>query len=236
MNKSTLTNLIALGVMALSFAVTDATIANALLYTGLFAFSGAITNTLAIHMLFERVPFLYGSGIIPNRFEAFKSALHVMIMEQFFTKQQLDDFFAQEEQKIDLAPIIEQTDFTPTYDALKASVMESSFGNMLGMFGGEKALEPLRDPFSSKMKKALIRIVKSDAFERQIQDTLSNSSLSEDLQQRVEKLVMTRLDELTPKMVKELLHRLIHEHLGWLVVWGGVFGGLIGLLSAGITV
>jgi len=33
-------------------------------------------------------------------------------------------------------------------------------------------------------------------------------------------------------MVKEMLHGLMKEHLGWLVVWGGVFGGLIGIISA----
>ncbi|MCU7375947.1 hypothetical protein PEC18_35415 [Paucibacter sp. O1-1] len=34
---------------------------------GLFALSGAITNWLAIHMLFEKVPGLYGSGVVPSR-------------------------------------------------------------------------------------------------------------------------------------------------------------------------
>ena len=42
---------------------------------GFFALSGALTNWIAIHMLFERVPFLYGSGIIPNRFEEFKESI-----------------------------------------------------------------------------------------------------------------------------------------------------------------
>ncbi|MDD4855931.1 MAG: DUF445 domain-containing protein, partial [Sulfuricurvum sp.] len=38
--------------------------------------------------------------------------------------------------------------------------------------------------------------------------------------------------ELTPMMIKEMLHGLMKEHLGWLVVWGGVFGGAIGIVSA----
>jgi len=40
---------------------------------GVFAFSGAITNSLAIHMLFEKVPFLYGSGVIEVNFHSLKS-------------------------------------------------------------------------------------------------------------------------------------------------------------------
>ena len=42
---------------------------------GLFALSGGLTNWLAIHMLFERIPFLYGSGVIPERFEDFKQGI-----------------------------------------------------------------------------------------------------------------------------------------------------------------
>jgi Na+/H+ antiporter NhaD/arsenite permease-like protein len=44
--------------------------------------------------------------------------------------------------------------------------------------------------------------------------------------------VNLRLEELTPKMVKEIVQDMIKEHLGWLVIWGAVFGGLIGLASA----
>ena len=47
-----------------------------LLNTGLFSLSGAVTNWLAIYMLFERVPGLYGSGVIPLHFEAFKTSIH----------------------------------------------------------------------------------------------------------------------------------------------------------------
>ena len=231
-NKSFLTNVIALLLVAVSFIIDNSQVSIIVLYAGLFAFSGAVTNALAVHMLFEKVPFLYGSGVIANRFEAFKTAFRTMMMEQFFTKAQLDDFFAQEEKKIDLAPLIETTDFTPAYDALSVTVMESSFGGMLGMFGGEKALEGLREPFSSKLKGAVTKIVRSDAFNAQLQEMLRHSSLSEDIQSSVADLIDRRLDELTPQMVKGLVSRLIREHLGWLVVWGGVFGGLIGMVSA----
>ena len=227
-----LTNALSLAVVALSFVLPDERFSALLFYAGLFAFSGAITNTLAVHMLFEKVPLLYGSGVIVNRFEAFKGAIKSMMMEQFFTKAQLDAFFADEEQKIDLAPLIESTDFSPAYDALSATVMESPFGGMLGMFGGEKALEGLREPFSSKLKSAVTKIVKSDTFNAQLQHSLTTSSLSDDIIDKVGALIDQRLNELTPQMVKELVARLIRDHLGWLVVWGGVFGGLIGLVGA----
>ena len=52
---------------------------------GLFALSGGLTNWLAIHMLFEKVPLLYGSGVIPNRFEDFKNGIKNLIMNEFFS-------------------------------------------------------------------------------------------------------------------------------------------------------
>ncbi len=231
-NKSLITNLTALVLIALSFFIPEPMISKVVLYTGIFAFSGAITNLLAIHMLFEKVPFLIGSGVIVNRFESFKAAIKELMMTQFFTKEQLDNFFANEEKKIDLSPMIEETDFSPAFDALSKTVMESSFGGMLGMFGGEKALDALRDPFTRKLKSAVTRIVASESFDEQLQNYLNDSTLSDDMLAKIEEVITARLDELTPQLVKEMVQNLIREHLGWLVVWGGVFGGLIGLGSS----
>ena len=229
-DKAFFTNLIALLLVIVSFFV-DKEYKNYLYFTGLFALSGAITNQLAIHMLFEKVPFLYGSGIIALKFEEFKRSIKNLIMEQFFTKEQLDNFFQQEEANIDLSSIIEQTDFTPAYEALKQSVLESSFGSMLNMFGGEKALEPLRDSFVKKLKNSVVSITKSDAFNEILQKSLINSKVSEDLISKIEKIVDKRLEELTPQMVKDIIKNMIKEHLSWLVLWGGVFGGLLGFVS-----
>lgn len=231
-NKSFITNAVALGLVPLSLLISDEMAAKAVMYAGVFAFSGAITNLLAIHMLFEKVPFLIGSGVIVSRFESFKAAIKELMMSQFFTKEQLDNFFASEEKKIDLAPMIETTDFSPAFDALSRTVMESSFGSMLGMFGGEKALDALRDPFTRKLKSAVTHIVASESFEQQLQAYLSGSSLSDDMLQKIEEVIEARLNEMTPQLVKEMVQKLIREHLGWLVVWGGVFGGLIGIGSS----
>ena len=230
LNKTFITNLFALAFIGLSFLILE--FHNALLFTGLFALSGALTNQLAIHMLFERVPFLYGSGVIPMRFEAFKAAIKNLMMSEFFTREQVESFFENEEKKISLEPIIEETDFTPAFDALSKTVMESSFGGMLGMFGGETALDGLREPFSLKMKTAVIKIVNSEAFNDTMNTHLQSSSLNDDMLGSIEAVIDSRLNELTPQLVKEMVQKLIKEHLDWLVVWGGVFGGLIGFGSS----
>ena len=231
MSKSLLTDLLALLIIGVSFLVPPLYY-NAFLFTGLFALSGAITNQLAIHMLFEKVPFLYGSGVIEKNFDTFKASIHEMIMKQFFTKEQLGEFFSKEEEKIDLKPLVDSADFSPAFDALSKTVMESKFGGAITMFGGEEALEGLREPFSRKLKSAVSTIVDSSLFKAQLDQHILSSTLSEDMISSVEALITKRLEELTPRMVKELVQELIKEHLGWLVVWGGVFGGLIGLGSS----
>ncbi|NOQ32256.1 MAG: DUF445 domain-containing protein [Helicobacteraceae bacterium] len=230
-NKSLITNLVAIALIVIS-AVVSAEISIFFLFAGLFALSGAVTNQLAIHMLFEKVPLLYGSGIIELKFESFKNSIKKLMMDQFFTREQLNSFFQKEEQQLDLTPIIEKTDFSPAFNALSKTVMESSFGGMLGMFGGESALDALREPFSTKMKVAVSEIVQSEEFNTTLQEQLSGSSLSDDIIEKVDSLIDARLQDLTPKMVKEIIQELMREHLGWLVVWGGVFGGLIGLISS----
>ena len=232
MNKSDITNIITVLIMAFGYSN-----GNDLIYmVGLFAFSGAVTNSLAIHMLFEKVPFLYGSGVIESKFSQFKVSIHNLLMNQFFTKEHLTKFFQEEvnsaKKTIDFEKILNKTDFSPAYDSLKESVMQSSFGGMLGMFGGEAALEPLREPFTKKLQASIISISASDAFQEVVNEALKSEDLSQDVYEKLSRIVNLRLEELTPKMVKEIVQEMIKEHLGWLVIWGAVFGGVIGLFSA----
>lgn len=228
MDKGWITNFVSLGMVGLSYTV-EGMVGSALRSAGLFALSGAVTNQLAIHMLFEKIPYLYGSGIIIDRFESIREALKILIMEQFFTPEKIESFVQSQERTIDLTPIIEQTDFTPAYNALVRSVMDSSLGGMLGMFGGEAIIGKLKEPFLEKIKASTIEISQSESFMNALNTHLHQGSAH--LTETIENIVESRLAELTPMMVKEMLHALMKEHLGWLVVWGGVFGGLIGLAS-----
>ena len=231
MNKSDITNILTVLIMAYGYSNGNDTI----FIIGLFALSGAITNTLAIHMLFEKVPYLYGSGVIEKNFTKFKSSIHDLLMNQFFTKENLSRFFQDEMQSakntVDFERILNKTDFTPAYNSLKESVMESSFGGMLGMFGGVAALEPLKDPFTKKLQASIIDITKSKAFQEVLDESLKSDALSDDIYNKLSSIVDRRLNELTPVMVKVMVQNIIKEHLGWLVIWGAVFGGVIGFIS-----
>ena len=231
MNKSDMTNIFTLLLLSYAYANDNQT----LFTIAIFAFSGAITNTLAIHMLFEKVPLLYGSGVIEKKFDQFKISIHNLMMNQFFTPENLKKFFQEEvssaKNTVDFEKLLSKTDFTPAYDSLKEAVMESSFGSMLGMFGGVTALEPLKEPFTKKLQASIIDISNSNAFQDILSETLKSDDLSDDIHNKLSTIVNKRLDELTPRMVKEIVQEMIKEHLGWLVIWGAFFGGLIGFVS-----
>ncbi|NNN61086.1 DUF445 domain-containing protein [Vibrio sp. A11] len=232
-NKSIMTNLIALLVLIGGYYFSYPMMFSA----GLFAFSGAVTNWLAIHMLFEKVPFLYGSGVIPARFDDFKHAIKTLMMEQFFTDANIERFLNQEmssSQSINLEPVIAQVDFNPAFDSLVEVIQQSSFGGMLAMFGGADALQPLRTPFVEKMQASMIDISQSDSVKNALKTQLESPAMLDEIKTNIEQIINQRLHELTPQMVKEIVQKMIKQHLGWLVVWGGVFGGLIGVVASAL--
>ncbi|WOH36062.1 DUF445 domain-containing protein [Thalassotalea fonticola] len=231
MNKSLVTNLIAFAIATAGYVLSH----SMLFSIGIFAVSGAITNALAIHMLFEKVPGLYGSGVIPARFEDFKAGIRDLMMKQFFTEENIDKFLSEKSgaaSHFDLTPVIKKVDLEPAFNSLVSTIEESSFGGMLAMFGGTEALTPLKESFIEKMKTSLVEITESDSFNELVRNELERPSVVGSMRDKVEDIINKRLDELTPQMVKEIIQEMIKKHLGWLVVWGGVFGGVIGCISS----
>lgn len=230
MNKSLLTNLAAIALIVIGYFIVPQY--RFVYTTGVFAFSGAITNWLAIHMLFERVPLLYGSGVIPRNFDKFTDSLRSLIMGQFFTPQYLSNFLENNANSwlpgIDHA--LEALDYDLLFNKLVEAIGQSKLGPMLSMVGGIGALEPLREPVKEKMRQFLFDFLESEDFQKKLQAALKQQHFSDKLYHNIDNLVCQRLQELTPEMVKEIVQAMIKQHLGWLVVWGGFFGGLIGLL------
>ncbi|MGO2012987.1 DUF445 domain-containing protein [Pseudoalteromonas sp.] len=229
MNKSVVTNFIAAVCVAVGYFFEQ----SILLSVGLFALSGAVTNLLAIHMLFDKVPFLYGSGVITLKFERFKEAIKHLILTEFFSPEKINQFLSSQTEQIDLAPVIGKVDLNPAFDNLVDVIEQSQFGSMLAMMGGAAALEPMRESFIEKMQHSMTEISQSEQFKQLLSAHLTPSATDDNaLYNTITTLVDERLNELTPVMVKNIIQTMIREHLGWLVVWGGVFGGVFGLIAA----
>tara|TARA_X000000950_G_scaffold134560_1_gene167505 strand:- start:150 stop:842 length:693 start_codon:yes stop_codon:yes gene_type:complete len=222
MNKSILTNIVALLITLIG--IINPFENSLLLMIGLFSLSGGITNWIAIHMLFEKVPFVYGSGIIPKNFLIFKQAIKDLVIKEFFSRNNVEVFTS----KISEGAIIsisKNINYNNIFEGLTESIESSQLGGMLSMVGGKKALEPLRKPIIIKLEtlfKSIIENEKRSNFGDEIVDNVYV---------RIEKLIDDRLNELSPQDVKKIIQNLIDKHLGWLVIWGGVFGGFIGIIS-----
>jgi uncharacterized membrane protein YheB (UPF0754 family) len=230
MNKSVITNIFSLIIVIIGYYAN----VSMLFAAGIFAFSGAITNWLAIYMLFEKVPLLYGSGVIPAHFNEFKIAIRNLMMTEFFTQNNINKFLSHDlkiNENFDLSNIINNIDLEPSFESLTEVIANSSFGGMLSMFGGVEALQPLKQPFIEKMQQSLIKLSNDSKLQQIMHNHLQEKIINNGIQDKIKNIIDQRLNELTPKLVKEMIQKIIQKHLGWLVVWGGIFGGLIGVIS-----
>ncbi len=218
MNKSLLTNLISASITV--YGLFSPVYSTEIFMAGLFALSGGLTNWLAIHMLFEKIPFLYGSGVIPNRFQEFKDGLKELIMREFFSSESLSNFL--QTKKLELNENVgEKLNYDLIFQKLLEAIQESSLGSMLNMMGGSKALLPLKEPIKIKIKEVF------DDLSLKIEN---NEDTIYQLKENIENIIDKRLNELTPEHIKIIMKNMIQKHLGWLVIWGGIFGFLIGLM------
>lgn len=156
-------------------------------------------------------------------------------MEQFFNKADLEEFFhgagdVSEKMTAQLKKVIDDLDLDAAFESLLDVIMSSSFGGMVGMLGGRDALNALKNPFVDRMRDFFAEQLTGGSFQAQIQAALSSAMNDEAIRNKLEFMIDDRLNQMTPKMVKDIIQQMIREHLGWLVVWGCVFGGLIGLL------
>jgi uncharacterized membrane protein YheB (UPF0754 family) len=224
-DKSLMTNVISVLLCVVGYFLPGLW-GEAVLTMGLYAVSGAVTNWMAIYMLFERVPGFYGSGVIPLRFTEFRDGIRKLVMEQFFSPDSVRKVMAaMANDGSGLADkLVARVDFNHAFDALVEVIMASSFGTALSMFGGANRLQGLREPFVGRMQDFL-RGVGED---REVLADIAHHN-SDALLARVEHIVEQRLAQMTPELVKQIMQQMIQQHLGWLVVWGGVVGALMGL-------
>ena len=227
MNKSLTTNLAGVTLIGLGYAVPI--YGDQILTIGLFATSGALTNWLAIHMLFERIPGIYGSGVIPNRFEELKAKIQFLIMEEFFSPDDIQGLLTSKapgkRKFLNTEPIVEAIDYDRVFAGFVDVVLSTPFGGVLRLVGGSVVFNPLKDPFKTRMKDEVRSLLSSESFAEAVQTGLEKSDVSEDLVSHVDHVVSERLDGLTPEMVKLIIKNIIRDHLEWLVVWGGCFRG-----------
>lgn len=177
----------------------------------IFTLVGAFTNDIAIFMIFTKIPFVYGSGIIEIKFLSIKQSISNLVIKEFFSDEQIDKFkhkmVSESKDKINSSKI---------YTLIKEAIMSSSFAPMLSMVGGEAIIDKQKDHFITKIEENMGKLNLGGSF---------------DIETNVKQLIKDRVDELTPAMVKKIIKEIIKEHLSWLVLWGGIIGFIVGIVN-----
>ena len=207
MNKSLITNLSSIGIITLSYV--SPIYSNIIFNIGIFAFSGSLTNWLAIHMLFEKIPLFYGSGVIPNRFREIKSMIKKLILEEFFYKENIQNFL-NKKKPIDLKIFLNEEERDKIFLKLVEAIEDSSLSGMLNILGGKNALMPLKEPMIIKIIEFL------DDF--QSNKTKINDDSINEIKLKIEEIIDERLNQLNPIDIKIIIQDIIKKHLNTLSI------------------
>lgn len=254
MDKGLFSNCVSITCLLTGCLLPRSPLQGLVLTVGLFAVSGGMTNSLAVKMLFDRIPFLVGSGVIPARFREIRTKIRQLIMTHFFAPGSLEEYFREHRADFDPRRYLRRredgkgfaADFLeenwekiastqvlePLLDRQIQKLIDSPMGGVLVMMGLENV-----KPAVSQFVAGLLNQVKAHALETvgrldvDFTAYLDEHRMALDVCAHVERLLESKLQQLDAQRVKGLLEEVIRRHLGWLVVWGNIFGGLLGLAS-----
>ena len=151
-------------------------------------------------MLFEKIPLLYGSGVILDKFEDIKLGIKNLILQELFTETQINNFLL--DNKVSTSEtIINKIDFDKVFIGLVEAIEGSQLGGMLAMVGGRKALDPLKKPFTKKLK----IIIEDFVNENTASD--NNSETTSSLLLKIENILDARLADFPQKILKSLFKK-----------------------------
>ena len=128
--NTVLATLVILGLLC-NHAFNEQYIGHILTTIGLYGLSGSVTNVVAIIMIFDKIPFIIGSGLIEENFEGFKEKLQKTLMTYLFSQ----------------APSLSQQglDYQLLAEKVYPSLLKTSFGVMFQWLSVEQVAALLKE-------------------------------------------------------------------------------------------
>jgi len=254
MDKGTFSNILSGVVFAAGLVLPQGVIRDFTLSIGLFAFSGGITNAIAVKMLFDRIPGLVGSGVIPARFREIRAKIQDLILKHFFSEEYLREFLAREKGSFDWKFFLRGGDgrgpmtrlvekgwdrFTgpetldPILDREIEKLLDSKIGGLLAMVGPQNVKPAVSQFVGSFVQSLKVKVL--DFAEKtgpgDLEVEIDEERLLHAVREKVKVLLERKIAQLEPETVKRMMEDVMRDHLGWLVVWGNVFGALLGVVG-----
>ncbi|KAJ6236010.1 hypothetical protein M0813_28286 [Anaeramoeba flamelloides] len=198
---------------------------------GIFGFAGGFTNWIAVKMLFDKIPFIYGSGVILRKYVELRRIIKSAVLMNFFDKVHLSGYLENKVSKLlkklkvdtELKEILESPIVDKLIDQKIEQLETKTEFEMLKMMGIETGnLKSIIVVFILEFASNLGPIFKSL--------TQTNTFNVEKIRNEIDTLMEDRLKDLTPQIMRKLMIDMLRSHLNWLIFWGNVFGAVIGLL------
>jgi len=193
---------------------------------------GGITNWLAVVMLFDKIPGIYGSGLIPNNFKEIRESLKNAVLRTFFEETYMTEYFKDKFGAVLLATfnfslvfknVVASPKFITAVDEELQAILDRPEGAMLKMMGVQPAqLRGMVMPFINNM---------GDEIGTKLL-TFWGPKPSDigKFRDQVDGVMTAKLLELTPERVKQMMEEVIRSHCRWIIVWGNILGGCLGLI------
>eukprot|EP00116_Pleurobrachia_bachei_P009079 sb/3469341/ len=169
---------------------------------GLFGFAGGVTNWLAIRMLFEKIPFLIGSGVLLSNFAEIRDNVKRTTMETYFDPGPLSNYVTQKTEiilnSIQFEDTVRDIMTCPEVQAMISDKVDEMFTTPQGLIFGVVLNK-------DKVKEGVLISVENAGSEMVpvIGELVKNSEfLDEDrLRDQIDKLITAKLMEMQPKNI-----------------------------------
>lgn len=203
-----------------------------LLSIGLFAFAGGITNWIAIKMLFHKIPFVYGSGVLRRRYKVIRQAMKQMILATFFQPEFLTSYIPQKIREAAAKGDIEHRIHVFLTSGTGQRIIDEKIDGLSTTPEGQlvQSANINIETFKPLIKPVIISFLADlgpSVLEHMIEP--QNGALNLDkLRGQLDSYMTERMLEVSPEMIQNIMYTVVLQYFGWLVVWGCLFGSVMG--------